>query len=168
MLVVHRKCAIPRAPEATLVLPFAERERSRVRGATTMGEAIAILLPRGMRIAAGDILEAEDGRAVAVVAAVEALHEARSDDATTLARAAFHLGNRHAAVEIGSGRLRFTTDDVLAALVRQLGLQVERIDAPFHPEPGAYARDAHGHGTGTIHEYATGAHSHGTQESTGR
>jgi urease accessory protein len=48
--------------------------------------------------------------------------------------------------------VRYQHDHVLDDLVRTLGLAVDVVEAPFQPEPGAYARDGHGH--------AHGAHDH--------
>ena len=62
------------------------------------------------------------------------------------ARAAYHLGNRHVAVQVLPGGLRFGRDHVLGEMVRGLGLPVAEIEAPFEPEAGAYgAHGGHGH-----------------------
>jgi urease accessory protein len=58
-------------------------------------------------------------------------------------RAAYHLGNRHVALEIRPGELRLLEDAVLAALLERLGLPLERRREPFLPEAGAY--DSHHH-----------------------
>jgi urease accessory protein len=105
----------------------------------------------------GDRLLTDDGRVVRVVAAEEALMEARCGDAAALARCAFHLGNRHTPVEVREGALRFGADDVLAAMLRGLGATVEPLSAPFEPEAGAYAAGHHHHSgdqkhTGIIHD----------------
>ncbi|MEK7736417.1 MAG: hypothetical protein AAB319_01460 [Pseudomonadota bacterium] len=71
-----------------------------------------------------------------------------------LARAAYHLGNRHVAVEMRPGRLRFGADHVLGEMVRGLGLKVTEIQAPFEPESGAYGS---GNAGGHIHPHG---HSH--------
>jgi urease accessory protein len=90
-----------------------------------------------------------------VIAAAELLMEAASDDPLPLARAAYHLGNRHVAVQLLAGRLRFARDHVLGEMVRGLGLPVTEIEAPFEPEAGAYgAHGAHGgHGDGADGEF---------------
>jgi urease accessory protein len=40
-------------------------------------------------------------------------------------------------------RLRVRRDHVLEAMLRGLGAQLTPIEAPFDPEPGAYAGHAH-------------------------
>lgn len=94
-----------------------------------------------------------------VVAAAEELMEVRCADAGLLARAAFHLGNRHCPVEIGPGWLRCGADHVLAEMLRALGLAPTPLLAPFEPEAGAYAAGHHHHSgaakhSGIIHDFA--------------
>ena len=60
--------------------------------------------------------------------------------------AAYHLGNRHVALQIGAGWLRYQHDYVLDDMVRGLGLSVEAEQAPFEPEAGAYGSHSHDHG----------------------
>jgi urease accessory protein len=72
--------------------------------------------------------------------------EAASDDPLLIAKAAYHLGNRHVAVQILPGRLLFLRDHVLGEMLRGLGLPVAEVDGPFEPESGAYgAHGGHGH-----------------------
>ena len=81
--------------------------------------------------------------------------EAASEDPLQLARAAYHLGNRHVAVQILPGKLRFARDHVLGEMLRGLGLPVAEIDAAFEPESGAYgAHGGHAHGAGGEGEFA--------------
>jgi len=158
MLIVRHKCSSERAHDAVLELPFERRQQSRLRTRATDGEEIGLMLERGATLRDGDVLEADDGRVVRVVAAAESLLEIRSDDPRALARAAYHLGNRHASVEIGAGWLRCAADPVLAGLLRGLGLDVRETSAPFQPEPGAYAAGQHAHASnarhaGVIHDF---------------
>jgi urease accessory protein len=81
---------------------------------------------------------------VRVVAAEEALMEARCGDAAALARCAFHLGNRHTQAQVGDGVLRIRRDSVLKDMLQGLGATVTEEEAPFEPESGAYG-GGHGH-----------------------
>ena len=153
--------ADPAVPAERLVLPFEARTRSRLRTQLASGEEIGLFLPRGTVLCDGDLLQAADGRLVRVEAQSEALAEVRSDDPLRLARAAYHLGNRHVPVQVGAGFLRFGRDSVLEAMVSQLGLPVAAVSAPFTPEAGAYG-SAHTHGaeqlpgTPRIHDHFAG------------
>jgi urease accessory protein len=140
----------------SLVLPFELRCKSRLRTRLASGEEIGLFLPAGTVLRGGTRLLASDGRIVQVRAADEPLLQADCAAPRLLARAAFHLGNRHVAVEVGEGWLRLEPDSVLADMLRGLGLSLANVTAPFEPEAGAYA---HGHqhdtmhGKGRIHQY---------------
>ena len=146
MMVIENMSPAGAIATEELLLPFEARCKSRLRTRLASGEECGLFLDRGTVLRGGDRLAANDGRVVEVVAAPEALCEAVSGDPLLLLRAAYHLGNRHVAVEIGPGRLRFARDAVLAEMVRGLGLPVKDVEAPFEPESGAYAGHAHPQG----------------------
>jgi urease accessory protein len=134
-----------RAPFTKLVLPFDQRQKSRLRAKLANGEEAGLILDRGAILRGGDCLLTEDGRVVEVVAALEELSCVRCDDPRQLARASYHLGNRHVSLQIGEGWLRYRHDHVLDDMLRGLGLTVTIESAPFEPEAGAYG-GGHGHG----------------------
>lgn len=159
MLIVQKRIAPQPACDAELVLPFELRQKSRLRTTVASGEEIGLFLPRGTLLRDGDCLRADDGRVVRVEAAPEELIEARCADADALARAAYHLGNRHTPVQVGAGWLRLAADDVLAAMLCGMGAVVTSVRAPFEPEAGAYAAGGHAHSgdakhAGIIHDFA--------------
>jgi urease accessory protein len=145
MLLIETRAPAGSAATERLRLPYESRCKSRLRTRLESGEEAGLFLDRGTVLRGGDRLLAKDGRVVEVVAAPEALLEVRADDALLLARAAYHLGNRHVAVELRPGRLRLGMDHVLAEMVRGLGLEVVEVEAPFEPEGGAYGAHGHGH-----------------------
>ena len=135
MLIVQKRTSQQLTPDAELILPFELRQKSRLRTAVASGEEIGLFLPRGSVLRDGDCLEADDGRVVRVTAAPEDLIEVRCADADALARAAYHLGNRHTPVQVGAGWLRLAADEVLAAMLRGLGATVTPVRAPSSPRP---------------------------------
>lgn len=142
-----------RAPK--LVLPFAERSKSRLRAVLDNGDEAALFLARGTVLRGGDLLVAEDGSFVEVQAAAEAVLEVRAEDPHALMRAAYHLGNRHTPVEIGRDYLRLEYDAVLADMLQRLGVRAERAELPFEPEAGAYGGGhKHGHDATFAEDYA--------------
>ncbi|WP_354675318.1 urease accessory protein UreE [Cupriavidus alkaliphilus] len=144
---------VRRAPK--LVLPFADRSKSRLRAVLDNGADAALFLPRGTVLRGGDLLVAEDGSLIEVLAAAESVLEVRAQDPHALMRAAYHLGNRHTPVEIGRDYLRLEYDAVLADMLRRLGVQAERADLPFEPEAGAYGGGhKHGHDATFAEDYA--------------
>jgi len=159
MLVIESFATTDAPADARLVLPFEQRCRSRLRTRLESGEEAGLFLEPGTVLRDGARLAGNDGRIVLVVAAEEPLMHASCPDPKLLTRAAYHLGNRHVAVEIGAGWLRLQPDKVLAGMLQGLGVEVTQLDAPFEPEAGAYA---HGHehgsmfGKGRIHAYRPG------------
>jgi len=138
----------PRAPVFTLVLPFGQRTRSRQLATLASGEEASLMLERGQVLRDGDKLLTDDGRVVQVVAAKETVSTITANDPWRLARASYHLGNRHVPVQIGAGWLRIRHDHVLDDMLRGQGFEVVVEEAPFEPESGAYgaAHHAHSHG----------------------
>jgi urease accessory protein len=159
MLTLRERVPQASRVDGELVLPFDQRQKSRLLTALASGEPVGLMLDRGTVLRGGDCLRGDDGRVVRVVAADEALMEARCRDATGLARCAYHLGNRHTPVQVGDGWVRFAADDVLAGMARSVGATVAAIAAPFEPEAGAYAGGHHHSGDakhgGIIHDMAS-------------
>jgi urease accessory protein len=147
------KALLRRAP--TLTLPFESRSRSRLAATLDNGEEIALFLPRGTVLRDGDALIAEDGSLVRVVAAPQPVLRATCVDPHILLRAAYHLGNRHTPVEVGSDYLQLEHDPVLRDLLLRLGLNVVAVQTPFEPEAGAYGGGhKHGHDETFAEDYA--------------
>ncbi|RDU96060.1 urease accessory protein UreE [Trinickia dinghuensis] len=144
---------VSRAP--TLTLAYDARCKSRLAATLDTGEEVALVMPRGTVLADGDVLVADDGALVRVIAAPEAVLVVRASDTLTLTRAAYHLGNRHTPVEIGVDYLKLEADPVLEAMLTRLGARVEREAQAFHPEAGAYGGGhRHGHDATFAEDYA--------------
>lgn len=128
-----------------LTLPLTAEERSRTRqklNAPT-GAPLTLALPRGTLLRDGDLLKSpHDGRLLRITASAEAVVTVTAPEPGALLKAAYHLGNRHVAVQLGSDFIRLLPDPVLLALLVQLGMTCRHDVAPFEPEAGAYQ---HGH-----------------------
>lgn len=164
MLLIETFAPADAVPAETLTLSFELRAKCRLRTRLDSGEEVGLFLPRGTILRGGDLLAGKDGRVVAVRSAPERIIEAHSADARLIARAAYHLGNRHVAVEVQPGLLRLAADHVLAQMLVGLGLDVRETQAPFEPEAGAYgdhpAHHTHAHAEETgarLHLFAGGA-----------
>jgi urease accessory protein len=145
VLLIEKFCASCASAVERLVLPFELRQKSRLRTCLESGEEVALFLERGIILRGGDRLEAADGRIVEVVAAEERLLVVTASNSRELARAAYHLGNRHIPVEVGPESLKLEYDHVLEIMLRGLGVEVAEARGPFEPEAGAYG-GGHGHG----------------------
>ncbi|CAA0118280.1 urease accessory protein UreE [Zhongshania aliphaticivorans] len=149
------------ASEIRLVLNYQERQRSRYRAKTLCGLEVAWFVERGKVLADGEILVANSGEKIVIIAAEETVSEVRSDDPLLLAKAAYHLGNRHVPLQIDAGELRYQHDHVLDDMLRGLGLTVLITDKSFHPENGAYHNSGGHHGHSHSHSHAEHDHHHG-------
>jgi urease accessory protein len=163
MLTISERVDEPAPPSARLELPFELRSRSRLRARLSSGEEVGVLLGRGQVLRGGELLRTSDGRIIEVIALPETVSTVRATDSRTLVRAAYHLGNRHVALQLGEGWLRYSHDHVLDDMVRGLGLSVMVEQAPFEPEAGAYHGSGHGehsgHGAQHIHDSGGQHHS---------
>ena len=144
MLEIRAKLKIPRSAykvevRGQLRLPFDSRQKSRLRTTLVSGEEVGLLLPRGEILRGGDLVTASDGRVIEVVAEPEKVLHVECGTPAALARAAYHLGNRHVPVEVGDGYLRLGADHVLEEMLKKLGARITPMEAPFEPEAGAYA-----------------------------
>jgi len=146
---------------ATLALDWDLRQKSRFEATDSNGRHLGVFLPRGTVVRGGDVLVAEDGSLARVQAAPQPVlvvrhcteHGAPSD----LLRAAYHLGNRHVAVELKPDHLKLEPDHVLAGLLKRMHLIVHEENAAFEPESGAYEGGGHDH---AHHDHGHGAHAH--------
>lgn len=129
--------------QCVLPLPFELRCKSRQRARLDSGEEVALSLPRGEILRGGDLLAGSDGRVIEVVALPESVLHVECSSPAELARAAYHLGNRHVPVQVGQNFLRLAANHVLEDMLRGLGARVSAMEAPFEPEAGAYAGGHH-------------------------
>ena len=144
---------------STLELDWDTRQKSRFEATDSVGRSIGVFLPRGTVVRGGDVLVADDGSLVRVLAAPQAvLRITHCPDHGTpfdLIRAAYHLGNRHVPIELKPDHLKIEPDHVLADMLRAMHLIVRAVDEAFEPENGAYASGGHAH---SGHEHS---HDHG-------
>ncbi|RZL62847.1 MAG: urease accessory protein UreE [Variovorax sp.] len=141
---------------ATLELDWDVRQKSRFDATDSQGRQIGVFLPRGTAVRGGDVLVAEDGSLIKVLAAPQPVlvitHCSAHGTPFDLTRAAYHLGNRHVPIELKPDHLKIEPDHVLAAMLRSMHLIVREAEEAFEPEGGAYGAHASGH-----HGHAHGA-----------
>ena len=134
---------------ASVELDWDVRQKSRFECADSQGRQLGVFLPRGTVVRGGDVLVAEDGSLVRVQAAPQPVLVitpcAEHGNGFDLVRAAYHLGNRHVAIELRPDHLKIEPDHVLADMLRSMHLTVTAAMETFEPEGGAYGSHAHGH-----------------------
>jgi urease accessory protein len=153
---------------STVELDWDVRQKSRFECTDSQGRQLGVFLPRGTVVRGGDVLVAEDGSMVRVIAAPQPVlvirHVADRGTVFDLIRAAYHLGNRHVPIELKPDHLKIEPDHVLADMLRSMHLVVVETTAPFEPEAGAYSGGGHGHAHGDAHDHEDGHghdHDHG-------
>ena len=143
---------------AQVELDWDVRQKSRFDAVDSLGRTLGVFLPRGTAVRGGDVLVAEDGSLIRVLAAPQAVLVVRAcaehGSAFDLVRAAYHLGNRHVALELKPDHLKLEPDHVLADMLRAQHLIVSEALEAFEPEGGAYAASGHAHG----HDHDAGHH----------
>lgn len=163
---------------SSVELDWDVRQKSRFEAADSLGRQLGVFLPRGTLVRGGDVLVAEDGSLIRVVAAPQPVlvitHCSAHGAPFDLLRAAYHLGNRHVPIELKPDHLKIEPDHVLAAMLRAMHLIVTEQTTAFEPEGGAYGAQAehqhqhqhqggHGHAPAPhdpAHEHDLNPHEH--------
>jgi urease accessory protein len=151
---------------STVELDWDVRQKSRFDATDSQGRRLGVFLPRGTVVRGGDVLVAEDGSLVRVIAAPQPVlvitHCTEHGSPFDLLRAAYHLGNRHVTIELKPGHLKIEPDHVLADMLRAMHLIVREANEAFEPEGGAYAAAGghQHHGQHEHHQHEHGDHDH--------
>jgi urease accessory protein len=146
---------------STVELDWDTRQKSRFSCTDSAGRELGVFLPRGTVARGGDVLVAEDGSLIRLIAAPQAVlritHCAEHGAPFDLIRAAYHLGNRHVPIELKPDHLKIEPDHVLADLLRAMHLIVNAVNEAFEPESGAYSSGGHAHTAHAAHDTAHAA-----------
>ncbi len=149
---------------ATVELDWDVRQKSRFDATDSQGRTLGVFLPRGTAVRGGDVLVAEDGSLIKVIAAPQSVlkitHCSQHGTPYDLIRAAYHLGNRHVPIELKPDHLKIEPDHVLADMLRAMHLIVNAVDEAFEPENGAYATGGHHGGHSHGHDHGQDDHHH--------
>jgi len=152
MLVFTRRRTTPSMPATHADLELDHQQRRRVRGRAQLldGTPVVLDLPRGTLLSPGEQLETETGARTTVRAASERVCVAAAANPRQLARLAYHLGNRHVAVQLDESTICFLQDPLLARMCAALGATVDYRSQAFEPESLGTGTAAHAHPS--IHE----------------
>jgi urease accessory protein len=134
---------------ATVELRWAQRKLSRFDATDSQGRALGIALPAGSVLRGGDVLVADDGSLLRVLAAAEPLLQvtpcAEHGTAADLLRAAYRLGGRHVEAELRPEGLLVAADAAVAEWLSAMHLDVAETQGPFEPDHAGAASADHGH-----------------------
>ena len=134
-------------------LTLEQRVKARQKITLENGDDAGLYIERGSVLREGDLIKASSGEVIRIRAANESVSSVHFTDPLQMAKASYHLGNRHVALQINELMLRYLHDHVLENMLKGLGIETIQEMAPFQPEAGAYGD--HGHAS---------AHSHGHHE----
>ena len=152
---------------STLEIDWNIRQKSRFDATDSLGRQLGIFLPHGALVRGGDILLAEDGSMVRVIAAPQAVLRITACTAHgspfDLTRAAYHLGNRQVPIELKPDHLKIELDHLLADMLRAMHLTVREVEEIFEPEGGAYSTSAHNQANAQAQAAAPAVHVHGPE-----
>jgi urease accessory protein len=115
-----------------VALTWEERQKSRQKLRTLRGIEIALALPTGSRLQAGDLLATAEGW-IAVTLAPEEVLLIRPRTPQETAFVAYQIGNRHLPLEIVEDRLKTLYEPVLETYLKRQEILVERARLPFTP-----------------------------------
>jgi urease accessory protein len=116
----------------TVSLTWEERQKSRQKLQTAQGQEIALTLPTGTRLHAGDLLPVAGGW-IEVRLAPEEVLLIRPRNPWEAAFAAYQIGNRHLPLEIAEDGLKTLYQPMVEAYFSQLKIAAERVQSPFTP-----------------------------------
>ena len=156
--IIHNIDAI--SADGVITLDYEGRFLRRKRLVTDEGEAFLVELPETVSLSATDGFILDDRRIIAIRPKPEPLVKITHNH---LPRIAWHIGNRHTPCQIEQHYLLIQQDHVLENMLELLGATIEKLEAPFTPEGGAY-----GHGRTHIHEHGDtqeSVHSHAPEHS---
>ncbi len=131
-----------------LPLTAEQRKRSYQKIELENGNIFLLKLPRSTNLKIGDILigekspESEEreqkNQLVKITGQLEKVITVTGESSLQLLQGAYHLGNRHIALEINSEYLRLNYDRVLEEMLIKMGLTTTVEKTIFNPEKGAY------------------------------
>jgi urease accessory protein len=132
-----------------VVLDAGDRNRRRIVMTGERGTLFLLDEAKPVSLRDGDGLVLDNGAIVLVSGEPEKLLEISAGNAPDIVRLAWHLGNRHADVQIVGDKIRIRRDHVLEDMLCGLGARIASLDAPFDPEPASPTHEhshAHHHG----------------------
>jgi urease accessory protein len=115
-----------------VALTWEQRQKSRQKLLTAQGKEVALALPTGTRLHAGDLLPTAEGW-IEVQLAPEDVLLIRPRSLREAVFVAYQIGNRHMPLEIVDQGLKTLYEPVLEAYLVQQGIPAERTQLPFTP-----------------------------------
>ena len=120
LIVLTKRIMMESVPDFELPLTADQRAVRRARRRTACGRDVLLQLPRDGALRPGDVLSDElESVRIHVIAASEPLLHVSAVHPLELLKAAYHLGNRHVALELQENALWLQDDSVLRGMLEQ-------------------------------------------------
>lgn len=127
-------------PSDLISLSYDDRFKRRRKMKTQGGFDFLLNLPKAVELPVGGAIVLENGNEIEIFALHEKLYKVIPRDNVSLAKIAWHIGNRHMPCDIHESYLMMQENTVLGDMLRKLNCSVEEILAPFAPMTGAYGQ----------------------------
>ena len=134
-------------------LTYEERQRNRLRKKDENGYEILIIADRGKVLREGQVFGSSTGKVIQIDCAKEQLLHIVCEKPMELLKVIYHLGNRHAKVQIKNCSVRILADPILEDMVSGIGAKVTKVSDSFEAESGAYVHGNNKKNAATIHEF---------------
>ena len=124
-----------------LKLTLSSEQRRILRGKriTDCSREIILQLPRIGKLKDGDVLKTDHSELyINIIAKKENLLEVSSKSKLELIKTAYHLGNRHVAVEICRDVILIRNDYLIEEMLKIFNVEVLNTQKKFFPELGAH------------------------------
>ena len=122
-----------------LTLSSDQRRILRGKRLSDCNQELILRLPRKGKLKDGDILLTNDSKLyIKIIAKKESVIEISSNSKSELIKTAYHLGNRHAEVEISKDVLFTKSDYVIEKMLRNFNVDILNTEKKFCPEIGAH------------------------------
>ena len=125
----------------TLRLTWEERRWTRRRAVTSSGRKVALALPTGSVLRAGDVLLIEPDWYLAVEARPEPVLAMLPRDRAEAIRVAFEVGNRHFSLALRGDAILVPDDSAMRQLATRLGVPWEPREAVYEPIGGGHRHE---------------------------
>ena len=105
MITFNQRVPADTKAQHSVELPYHQRVKGRLRITTQEGRDAGIFIERGNELQHGDKLSDGKGQVLKIYSSDEKVSVATTDDALLFSRACYHIGNRHAEVQIETNTL---------------------------------------------------------------
>ena len=140
LISAHKIVQRAEKPFDLISLSYEARFKRRLKLTTDGGFDFLLNLSKAVELPVGGAIILEDGKEIEIAALNERLYIVKPENNASLAKIAWHIGNRHMPCAIYEKYLMIQENAVLRDMLEKLNCSIEEISAPFFPMTGAYGQ----------------------------